>query len=55
MDSEFNGYDWFSIPFDFAKKTNIDESFKKNEAIYQLIFLLLKELANSCTHLWKLY
>lgn len=30
--SEFNSYDWSSIASDFAKKTNVDESSKKNEA-----------------------
>ena len=39
MCSEFNGHDWFSIPFDFAKKTNIDEPSKKNEAIYQFVLV----------------
>lgn len=39
MCSEFNSYDWFSIPFDFAKKTNIDESSKKNEARYQFVLV----------------
>jgi len=43
--SEFNGHDWFSIPFDFAKKTNIDESSKKNEAIYVYIGTFSKLIA----------